>query len=286
VSDRFGDESCSGMGEMDVVPDVYGALRGLRSFDLDRDTGYLTGVYFKVRWVEGDMEAQCLQTMTAKVTPVHAMYPLARYAQRAAGRPDHRGYDFRDGVPALKEDHSPAPCPGLARGDHGCGFYAQHGDKMPPKHYVSGVVEMFGQIELGPLGLRSSKARLVALARPEAFGTRPANLSVNSRAVERYQEQLSAALDAQPVPPNPWWANVKHLGAHERAMEKWKTRLDNVSKWLLDSQERETEATHDLEMWDSTTKWLYPTVPQFESLDSMLEAYPVPPLDHLFKEDQ
>jgi hypothetical protein len=271
---RFGNSDCSGEGELDVIPDVYGALRGLRSFKLDEKTGYLTGVYFTIRWTEGEQTARCLQTESAaKVVPPHVMYPLTNLAARVtATRNSTIGYDIDGEVATLRKGHNPVVCPGLARGDHGCGFYAQHGSKEPPLHYTQGVVEMYGQVELGPSGLRSSKAKLVALVRPGGrWSMAHRNVVTNDQISRGHEMRLSELLD--------------EVAADEEAETRRVRQVDRTTASLLAANERARTAREHLAMWDSHTKWLYPNVPQYLTLDAMLAAHPVPSLDHLFEED-
>ena len=269
MEDRFGIEACSNKGEMEIVPDVLGALRGIRSFQLDDKTGYLTGVIFHQRWTEGIMEAQCLQT---KVESRFESDPgVLRF--RPKSNAYIRGHDFVDGQPVIKKGARPADCPGLARGNHGCGFYAYHGQRSPGMHYASGVVEMFGQVELGPLGVRSSKARLIALLRPDVYGMRPETLRISGKHVESHQNMLSKLLDERPA-------------SGTEAYEKWQAKLDLQSRYLIGAQRKEAQAARDLAMFDQSTRWLYPNTPVFDSMESMLAEFPVPPLDHLFEESQ
>lgn len=155
---RWWDGGHTGEGEY-KVPDIIGALRGHRLWRID-DDGWLVGTHFKVRWNEGENTARCLQ----------ARIESQLFSGSVPYQPGPVGVSYDDdGQPFFLPGFSPVKCPGIARGDHGCGFFVRHEQHYYHMTYepgVRGIVEGWGRVEMGTMGFRAEKARIVALLKP------------------------------------------------------------------------------------------------------------------------
>lgn len=249
-----GEKGHGGLGDF-VVPDGINPVRGYRKFSLSPE-GWLRGVSFPQRWVPGVNEAHCHLARPIKgVTPP----PQAR-------APFFLGWS--NGLGVVQDEHGQlvlangfehAPCPGVARDNHGCGFYARHGGKLDYDMYgydftVSGVVDMFGQVEMGPQGVRAQYARIVAL---KAYQVR----ETTQRGIDRHMDLL---VDAE----------RKLCDAEED--DDWPALAARVDK----ERDMVLLLSSGPSRWE-TAMTRYPEVPVFESDDEMLEAFEVPDLTQL-----
>lgn len=146
-SSTVGRADCGGDAEIDI-PDYMGALYGLRGW-WNVSQGYLRALHLPQVWTPGENTAYCLE---------------ARKLPFGSGDPGI-GFTFNDrGVPTVRGGWEKTLCPGVAVDKHGCGFYAYHREYgLSPSGNVWGVIAMYGDVEIGPLGMRSSRARIVAL---------------------------------------------------------------------------------------------------------------------------
>jgi len=125
---------------------LLGAAYGMRHFRLDQD-GYLVGLTYRTRWVNGVNQAEC--------------YNPRRGAVKAAG-------EYKPATPGPEDrSHSMLEC--------GCGWWAYFGVGEEWNIYGSGdtmsmcgVVRMWGRSVIGTLGSRSLFAQIVALVEPHA----------------------------------------------------------------------------------------------------------------------
>lgn len=154
-----------------------GTIRGLRAFRLDGN-GFLTGVSWQAPWHVGENLAQCFRNQPSSVTQP---------------QPPH---DLND------------ECP--------CGFYSyfaeQHANSWDGKfNTVVGVVEGYGRCIIGANGMRTSKARILALAYRTTLLAPPAaeaRVRAVSAAMFRYRDIPSYTNEADmladwPVSPKP-----------------------------------------------------------------------------------
>lgn len=162
---HYRDSGCTGS-----TPLVLGAARGHRSFYLD-EGGWLRGVTYRWPWRDGENVAQCFVTVqTNPLKPVPGRY----YNLYGATPPYYAGgvvFQADPDVPvAALEGHQLAGCDGIDA-DCGCGFYAYHDADMKyalsgPGCRVTGVVEAYGRLVLGPQGYRAQKARILGIVVP------------------------------------------------------------------------------------------------------------------------
>jgi hypothetical protein len=159
------------------------AIRGLRVWDVTED-GHLVGVSFRAKWVVGENRARCLVGNQA--------------ASLDRSTPDH---DLNDNC---------------ACGFHG--YFTDHANTFdrdlasPPRWFpkpyrVSGVIDGYGKSIVGPLGMRCSKARIVALTVRhygiEKFGSQAlANALARYWSVPMFTDHAEM-LDAFPVSAHP-----------------------------------------------------------------------------------
>lgn len=115
---------------------LLGAITAIRGWRVEEDRtsphfGLLSALFRKSFWTEGENIADCV-----------SMEPLGMYR------------------PVL------SPCPGICEDHHGCGFYGYHKSAYVNAMLgapVWGVVSMYGRVEVGTNGVRSSKAKILAL---------------------------------------------------------------------------------------------------------------------------
>lgn len=254
-----GERGHGGLGEF-RVPDGINPIRGYRKFGLSPD-GWLRGVSFPQRWLPGINEAHCHLARPVKGVVPPPQSRSIRFHGWGGGlgvRADENG-DL-----VLAEGFERAACPGVARDNHGCGFYARHGGKLQYHMYgydftVSGVVDMWGQVELGPDGVRAQFARIVALKAYEIRET-------TQRGIDRHAELLAAA--------------EKELAEAEEG-DDWPALAARVDK----ERDQVTLLSSGPGRWE-TAATRYAEIPVFQSDDEMLEAFPVPDLTKLVLEHE
>lgn len=273
MSGMVWDQDCGGGPEINV-PDVYGALTGLRKWRVDED-GWLVGITFPERWVPGENEARCLSLSLEEVSPdAPAAYVFLHSHLPGRGRPyyldDDGKFQPAEGYLAGED------CPGVAKGNHGCGFYARHGARKEVGYPgdVEGLVEMYGQVELGPTGLRSSKARIIALASPgEPYHVRKArhNLGQIKRAAKAIQARW------------PWWRRSMVWRITNDAIKEMRQDLATLGVLQTDARLAQDEIAsweQECERFREVTADRY-NVPVYPSVGAMLKAHPVEDLTYL-----
>jgi hypothetical protein len=139
------------MGQEEVYGGIgfaLGSVTGARAFRVDSG-GWLTGLYYKSRWLPGDNVARCRK---GQATRTFSMF---------GGPNEEPDYDDVTGSPLIEADHI-AGCK--------CGFYGfyegsndfnrteNHGS-----NYVSGIIRGSGLCVIGTRGFRTQHARLLAL---------------------------------------------------------------------------------------------------------------------------
>lgn len=109
-----------------------GTAVGVRSWNVDR-LGRLKSPSYETIWTPGEMTAQC------KANPFDFM---------ATGRPQSK-------------EHQQASCT--------CGFYAYYEgfNEYAQAERITGVIEGYGETQIGTRGFKSAKARIVALFVPD-----------------------------------------------------------------------------------------------------------------------
>jgi hypothetical protein len=122
-----------------------GFVRGVRAFNITKQ-GILVGVVYRQWWLPGELRAACLQS--GKNDKYHIVYNGGD------------GWDVSNDYENFPElDHSMENC------RHGLyAFYDGSNDyHNSSTSRVSGVVEGYGEVMIGPRGFRASKAQIVAL---------------------------------------------------------------------------------------------------------------------------
>ena len=242
------DQGCGGGPEL-KIPDVYGSLRGIRVWNMtSHDTPWLCGVTFSQRWHDGENIAQCFSTTRIGGTEGPGYHGLHYETNNGAIIPE-RGYEFGHG------------CPGVARGNHGCGFFANHGARTPGyRGYVIGVIDMYGDVELGPVGLRSSKARIVALQRP-------AHSTWRTNELTKTIAQCKAELRHMVIP------------------DSGTSIAEGLRNMIAAAEAQMAMHTRNLERFHAMTRARYPDIPVYPDRQSMMKAWPVPDLEYLVGDD-
>lgn len=262
------DRGHQGRGEIVVDPlneaAAIGTLFGHRVWVVAPEGGWLTGHYFTAKWLPGENTAMCLQARNTTVQSYSMMSPFFRGGNASA-------YDFSGETPVLKDGFEPKECPGIARGDHGCGFYVRVNERFSagresPWPIVRGCVEAWGQVELGDKGFRASKARIVALLKPAYDPALVADLCHREQDIRYMSREVKKLAD--------------HL--YDRAdidhMEALEKRIDTAKK----INERKTRP---IRMWPEVVR-RYPDAEVFETEAEMLEAYPPTDLTPFLKEEE
>lgn len=251
----------SGKGEA-AVPDVVGALTGIRVWRIG-DDGTLLGAFMPSPWGPGVNTAQCFHTERIRV---HSVFGL--------GDTDGRPWFDKHGVPHLPTNWEwSRSCPGVARSNSGCGFYAATGNSKPRgiTGDVVGVVEMWGNVEFGPLGLRASKARIVAVVDPFPDGD-----VQTPRIKEEWTQAHNEWLEVVHNPPM-WYQ------AWSGRYLDWKVRKD---KTLFRLKRLSDDYTHNRDAYKRYLKFRekYGHLAMFPTVDALLSEYPCPPLTDLWNE--
>jgi hypothetical protein len=260
VAGQF-DRSHTLRGEIVVDPfekeNGYGSLFGHRVWRVGED-GWLTGHYFAAKWLPGENAARCLQ-VTGAATGV-PFFPYFMPGNRSA-------YDFSGEEPVLLPGFVPKDCPGVATGDHGCGFYVRTSERFRDGGawpIVRGVCEAWGQVELGDKGFRASKARITALLKPtlddetrEDVATRANDIKFLKREISKLAQSLYGRADID-------------------QMESLERRLETARK----INERKTRP---IRTWPLIVK-RYPDAHVFDDEDSMLAWWPPTDLSRLLEE--
>lgn len=260
------DRRHTGRGELVVDPfeqdKAIGTLFGHRVWRVCSHGGWLKGHYFQAKWMPGENTARCLQ---AKSKP--GFVSTTPHFESGSQGP----YDYSGIEPVLKPAFVEKDCPGIARGDHGCGFYVRVSERFAargesPYPILRGCVEAWGQVELGDKGFRASKARIVALVKPaydpalvEDLIHRENDIRYMSREVAKLVDHLYGRADID----------------HMEALEK---RIDTAKK----INERKTRPVR---MWPEVVR-RYPDAEVFETEAEMLEAYPPTDLTPFLKEEE
>lgn len=262
------DETCGGGPEIEV-PDVLGALRGLRVWKMSED-GYLHGVTYPERWEPGENEARCLVFRSdedKRVLMSYSLFAEVPYQINERGRVEPReGFSIGHG------------CPGVARGNHGCGFFAKHGARLRVSGYngpVTGVVEMYGQVELGPEGLRSSKARIVALVRPDPTPEETATIA-------KWLDEARSVLAQAPRVPT-WAYALLWIKEVREAFMTRREKIRELSHAIRDAEEVLESYDRLVSRFETETRRIY-GVPVYDSVDEMLKAHPVADLTYMVRE--
>lgn len=249
-------------GEITVDPfegkSAIGSLFGHRVWRVG-DDGWLTGHYFPAKWLPGENTAKCLQIVGSRPTGV-PFFPT--FIPSTSG-----AWDYSGDEPVLNEGYQSKDCPGVARGDHGCGFYVR-----TTEHYrdgaawpiVRGVCEAWGQVELGDKGFRAQKARITALLRPvideqtkDDIQTRNAEIKYLKRKISKLAQSLYGRADID-------------------KMEQYEGRLATALK----INDRKTKAVR---MWPLIVK-RYPDAALFDDEAEMLAWWPPTDLSRLLEE--
>lgn len=252
------DNSTAGRGRVILDPidgrSAIGSLYGHRLWRMD-DEGWLTGDYVRAKWAPGVNEARCYQTS------------IAMSGQRPAFQEGSKGpaYDFSTFEPAILEGWEPAACPGVAVGDHGCGFYVRTGNRYNSNFaHVRGVVEAWGDVEFGYQGFRATRARIVALLKPTVDAKARVEIQVRKAEMRYLKKQISKL--AQTLYGR---ADIDH-------MERYEQRLETTRK----INERMMRPAH---MWPQIVE-RYPDALVFDDEAEMLAWWPPTDLSRLLGE--
>jgi len=257
-----GDSKHTGKGEF-VIPDGIEPIRGYRKFQMIGN--HLHGLAFPDRWNTGVNEARCM-TMTfdrnVQYDAVQVFFSEAE--KRKAGRAGPGGACViaDDGRLVPAPGYTYAECAGLARNNHGCGYYARHGANLsydPPNRKsafpgrVTGLIEAWGAIEIGEEGFRAQYARIIALTEHEI----PEKTQIE---IDRKEMEL----------------DTLRPGAFQ-SYEDYEAEIADIQLDLA-------------RLYAPSFRWLevrktYKDIPMFPTEEAMLEAFPVPNLKYLYEED-
>jgi hypothetical protein len=249
---------------------VAGSLVGLRSWRLDHN-GQLRGITFPAGWKAGENEARCFA----------AIAPPGSYGFGSS-------WLFAGDEVTIAPGWQAEPC-SLVERDCACGFYAYHdnlvvaygGVTISGGPRVTGVIEGYGRVIVGPSGFRASKARIVALTVPvlgHGFGdlmTR-SQLTVltalHAGMADHYRE---SARKARRLP----------LGLFRRS----KARQLQARADLERQGSEHARAELQLLQTPSSVRWercleRYPGVEIFDDVASMRTAHPSPDVSVLLEE--
>lgn len=243
-----GESGHQGLGDF-RVPDSTQPLRGYRKWRMTPE-GHLAGVNYPQRWTPGVNTAMCNLMQTVRIVPRN-LGPVFY----AAGLGWHEN---EDGMLSPATGYERAPCPGIARENHGCGFYARHGGRLQYEagtdFAVSGVVDCWGQVEFGPHGIRCEHASIVALCQ---FALRAAT----ERSILRGETKLDEMTEMLHRP--------EVLGSTDpTTMLELAVQVDIMREHL-------DELKSGPARW-AAVRERFPDVPVFETEAEMLEAFEVP----------
>lgn len=163
---------------------AFGHVTGARSF-LVREDGVLTGRVYRRAWAQGVNEADCRKAIGyhipgVGVSPsISAKFSPTWLDHSEPGDPMIRGgeivgYEWEiDGVIGVVSEKPVPVHKGFNDPDHDfvqckCGFYGYYTGSLDwaSNKTVSGIVEAFGKVELGPRGFRAEKAKILAIYIP------------------------------------------------------------------------------------------------------------------------
>jgi len=250
------------------VPDGFEPIRGYRKFNMLGQ--WLVGCSYPERWRPGVNEARCMQLaiQPGSQLPNMPLFSDAQLKWPGVG-PGKQLLFAEDGhlVPAPGLTY--AKCPGIARENHGCGFYARHGAKLEydgknprltgfPRR-ITGVVDLWGQIELGAQGVRAQYAQIVALTEYVMPDITRTQIEAKANLVEALRAVTTTGMGS--------WM----LHSHDQKIL---------------AAELQLAALHEPEFQWPEVKRNYPDVPVFATEEEMLEAFPVPNLDYLYEEEK
>ena len=141
------------MGHADYSEYGYGVgeVRGARKWQITQD-GYLCGLFHKQKWVLGENTALCRKAIS-NPSRARGYYPTAAKVDSVIWAEPDEPFD------PPERDHFKV---------HECGFYgffdgSNDFQPTPDGLLMSGVIEGWGLVTLGPRGFRCSMARIVAL---------------------------------------------------------------------------------------------------------------------------
>lgn len=279
MSGMVWDQNCGGGPEIEV-PDVYGALLGLRKWRMDED-GWLVGITFPERWTPGENEARCLSLTYEEPDderPTRFIF-LHTHLPGKRGKPYYLDDDGR---------FQPAEgyvvgegCPGVARGNHGCGYYARHGARREIGYPgdLEGLVEMYGQVELGPTGLRSSKARIIALVEPHE----PYHVRKAGQVLEQVREEVQTIQARWP-----WWRRALVWRLTHEDVKAMQQDIAKLAVLLTEAR----SARQEIAAWEQECQRFREEVaprygvPIYATTAEMLEHYDFADLTYLCQEDE
>lgn len=284
---------------------VYGTARGLRTFTLTAD-GVLRGVTYPVAWQAGENLAQCL--VVRRHADHDSMATWTRdpefYEVGGLGIPRDPDGDTRPLTGYVRSE-----CTGVEAGC-ACGFYAYHDPDAAPRYgsrhgaQVTGVVEAYGKVIVGPLGFRASKARVLAIV-PPAPREASERLETVRRAIEDIDEALSKATHSKWAVNNgclstagiaaavtifqhPFWGGVLLVGAvYSELLARLRTRpfVRNALMRERMKLEREYDALpRDYTETMALCRERYPDVDFCDNVNDMRMKWPVVPMRALVEE--
>lgn len=262
---RGWDEDCGGGPEVEI-PDVIGSLRGLRTWRIHND-GYLHGITYPERWTSGVNVARCL-SVTSDDDSHQPTYPPA----------------FSINSPFILLDGKIQPargtmfgwgCPGVARGNHGCGFFAVHGRTTSGYNgEITGVIDAFGQVELGPKGFRCEKARIVALTKPPL---NPHHVDITKKAIAHARTRLEEEKGFVSVlrSMRSFRTIRADLKRRQRHIQQMQQSLENAERdlWLYNA--------NVVKRFDYVVSKHYPDAVLFDTIPEMLAEFPTPSLEYM-----
>ena len=152
-------------GEFTGIPFVAGDVRGVRTWEVD-PLGRLISPSYKTVWTPGENVAACKKDQGGTWMTFNSF---------AFARPFTVGYG--DDVKIQKADPDPTTTKGQPKHTQAkcsCGFYAYSNGRNDYHEYgVTGVIQGFGETQLGTRGFKCAKATILALHVPAGKAKKP-----------------------------------------------------------------------------------------------------------------
>lgn len=315
----FHDKSCGSGPGSSPVPYVLGTARGVRSFEIDHD-GILRGVTYPQPWLEGENIAQCYVTKRREPLDLPSAYSFIASAMMPHSGQylgNVGGVLFPPGLdePVLNDNYEYDDCGGVSK-TCACGFYAYHKDLesyYSPRRAV-GVIEAYGRVILGGKGFRAQKARIVGLVLPTTESDIEEQLETWQNRIDQVNQVLDripeatfrfgrttkgiaglavASLVAGILSPAPTFLSGAITGSligltffaesHIRTAQR---RLSNAlvaarTVFLAQMKELASRRNFEEQRKVDLVRKNYPSIPVFDSLKELLEAYPTTDLGYL-----
>ena len=271
----YSDASCG--HKSTARPFVAGSLIGLRTWRLD-DDGVLRGITYGQAWTGGENVARCLVTRKADALDDTMRRVLTAYGLNLGGSSI---WDFSSDEPTIVADRVPDPCDGI-EADCACGFYAYHDPAIlqyggSPEPRVTGIVEAYGRMVVGPKGFRAGKARIVALVKPRF---RVSALVVQGSEQVRDCAQAMATSARKDLDRLGWWSPL----LRPSAVKALRRSIAYFEATAADAIEQVARLTAEPEALWQRCLARYPDALIYATAAEMRAAHPSADVSHLLAE--